>query len=102
MGNYHTLLYIYMVFQNPDSTPIQSHSMLSATLKLANLFPVVTLEAIPPPDYSGDLIVLEQFKLITNLWAKQAPEAGLKTAVGKAHCVSKTTASNHRIPTGPT
>ncbi len=48
---------------------------------------MVTLEAIPPPspsDYRGDLIVLEQFELITNLWAKQASEAGLKTAVGKS------------------
>lgn len=32
---------------------------------------MVTLEAIFPALYSGDLIVSEQLKLITNLWAKK-------------------------------
>lgn len=50
----------------------------SATLNCLIFFPWSHSKPFPSRLEAGDLIVLEQFKLITNLWAKQAPGAELK------------------------
>lgn len=62
-------------------------------------FPWSHLKQFPPQIRADTSLFWSTLELITNLWAKQAPEAGLIPGVGRAHCVSKSTAPS-RYPEG--